>query len=541
MLRLGTEPHHTFINEPFTIILSDAPESNYYAAVNTPDCRIYGTYCIIDLDNIEPFLQYPMVNNEDGTYTTTYTITNFDRYGIFIKKYESQGISAYYFTSEDINREPDSVVIESDINVNIPTGGLLEGCTDNCMAIYDFAIVGPITGTVNILIKCLGTVFLSHGNTSPFYITTGEVSIPIEMETNKLHYMHLLYDLSEEAAELALSWEYTGQTKQIIPASTFLHPSSIGLNTSRGAVWGRGLEQIGETWKPVWGEGTRQMEEECDDGNFISNDGWSDTCTIEEGYACDGGSESGRDTCVRWADQGKVVSEDKRSWESVWGDGVRTTEEECDDGDTDSNDGCSSSWTIEDAYACDRASFTDPDTCQLCTDIGGKPSTDKCSCIAEWGDGFKHSTEQWEDGNINFNDGCSATCTIEEGYEWSGGSVSGTDTCTLWTDGTSPNDDKDSCIVQCGDGLKHGEEIWDDGNTDSTIDGCSSTCTIDDGHICTGGSISSPDTCSLCTGGTSPNDGKDACEPKWGDGLKHPSEEWDDGNRQVDDGCSPSC
>ena len=73
--------------------------------------------------------------------------------------------------------------------------------------------------------------------------------------------------------------------------------------------------------------------------------------------------------------------------------------------------------------------------------------------------------------------------------------------------------------------MRHGDESCDDGNLDSTIDGCSSTCEIDDGYICSGGGLSSLDTCSLCTDGTSPNDAKTLCEQKCGDGLRHSSED----------------
>ena len=45
--------------------------------------------------------------------------------------------------------------------------------------------------------------------------------------------------------------------------------------------------------------------------------------------------------------------------------------------------------------------------------------------------------------------------------------------------------------------MKHGDEECDDGNTNSTTDGCSLACEIDDGYICIGGSISSQDTCSM--------------------------------------------
>ena len=54
----------------------------------------------------------------------------------------------------------------------------------------------------------------------------------------------------------------------------------------------------------------------------------------------------------------------------------------------------------------------------------------------------------------------------------------------------SPN----ACITTCGDGLRAGDEECDDGDT-SKGDGCSSTCTVESGWVCSGGSTSSADTC----------------------------------------------
>ena len=47
-----------------------------------------------------------------------------------------------------------------------------------------------------------------------------------------------------------------------------------------------------------------------------------------------------------------------------------------------------------------------------------------------------------------------------------------------------------------GDARRTGSEAWDDGNI-SNGDGCSSTWTVESGYKCTGGSITSKDTCSL--------------------------------------------
>ncbi len=110
---------------------------------------------------------------------------------------------------------------------------------------------------------------------------------------------------------------------------------------------------------------------------------------------------------------------------TVCGDGVVSGNEQCDDGNTASGDGCSATCTAE----------ATPGTC---------------------GDGnVDVATEQCDDGNTTSGDGCSSTCRTE------------------------------TPIPRCGDGHVDSAETCDDGGTDSG-DGCSSTCAVESGYMCTG-------------------------------------------------------
>ena len=87
------------------------------------------------------------------------------------------------------------------------------------------------------------------------------------------------------------------------------------------------------------------------------------------------------------------------SEENVCGDGVQTSGEQCDDGNTNFNDGCSGTCSIECGYTCNPG----PNVLSVCT--------------AECGGGEYTTGEECDDGNIVDGDGCSSTCTIEEGWE----------------------------------------------------------------------------------------------------------------------------
>ena len=67
-------------------------------------------------------------------------------------------------------------------------------------------------------------------------------------------------------------------------------------------------------------------------------------------------------------------------------------------------------------------------------------------CVTTCGDGYRVGSEAWDDSNTTPNDGCSATCTVESGYTWTGGSGTSKDTCSkplytcpsgyIWTSGS---------------------------------------------------------------------------------------------------------
>ena len=230
--------------------------------------------------------------------------------------------------------------------------------------------------------------------------------------------------------------------------------SGDGCNSSwtieTGWSWTGGTTNKADIWAEIWGDGKRFNSNTTywDDGNKDSGDGCNSSWTIETGWSWTGGTTNKADI-----------------WAEIWGDGKRFNSNTTywDDGNKDSGDGCNSSWTIETGW-----SWT-----------GG--TTNKADIWAEiWGDGkrFNSNTTYWDDGNKDSGDGCNSSWTIETGWSWNGGSDSSDDS---WTE-------------ICGDGKRFNSNFtyWDDQNLNNG-DGWSSTCNVDNGYICTGGSSTSKD------------------------------------------------
>ena len=91
----------------------------------------------------------------------------------------------------------------------------------------------------------------------------------------------------------------------------------------------------------ICGDAVLTISEECDDQNFISGDGCSNTCLIEDGYLCD--SSILPSDCV-----------------PICGDSKNMIGEFCDDGDISSADKCEGDCSM-------------PVTGWICT--GGSPTT----------------------------------------------------------------------------------------------------------------------------------------------------------------------
>jgi cysteine-rich repeat protein len=127
------------------------------------------------------------------------------------------------------------------------------------------------------------------------------------------------------------------------------------------------------------------------------------------------------------------------------GDGFLTSDEECDDGNTKNNDGCSALCKKEVGWKCDT------------------PGADQTECDPVCGDGIVAGGEQCDDGNTKNGDGCSSTCGL--------------------VGASSSASSGHNAPPECGDGNRDPGEECDDGDTVSG-DGCSDVCEEETGWQC---------------------------------------------------------
>lgn len=263
----------------------------------------------------------------------------------------------------------------------------------------------------------------------------------------------------------------------------------------------------------VCGDNVTEGDEQCDDGNTISGDGCSSTCTLEEddNPPDDTDPKDPKDPKDPPVDPPKTNPCGNHSLDSG---------EVCDDGNTEDGDGCSSDCkTIEEGYRCDDDGLTcAPKTC---------------------GDGFIDNGEDCDEGDASVDYGIHGDCTdmCKAAHYCGDGLLDDIDIQNDEECDNGPNNvaadstDYNACTIFCkrinfcGDGVVTDDEKCDDGNTDDN-DGCSSKCDYETGFKCA--TTAGKTTCSPidCGNGKLDTDKGELC---------------DDGNRVAGDGCSAAC
>lgn len=345
-----------------------------------------------------------------------------------------------------------------------------------------------------------------------------------------------------------------GSSALALPGSTTSAVIDLDEQTNTGEtgvfrymLWGAHLPQCGNSFL----DGC----EECDDGNDVSLDGCSSTCTTEfcgddvvnnlPHEACDDGNSSNFDACV-----GCQLA--------VCGDGITRTDitnpattgyEACDDADSNNNNGCLNNCRA--AQCDDGFLWTGVEACDPAISPTHEDYQVGCSsdCLHYCGDGTRDAWEACDDGNNDNLDGCTGTCVVE----YCGDGAINDLPDEVCDDGNG--NDADACYAcqdaYCGDGVRRTDigvpshpdyEGCDDGENGSNTDNCTAGCVAavcGDGFLYVGS-----EDCDFnalegelgyrigCAGD---------CLSYCGDGNRDAGEGCDDGNNASGDGCTAEC
>lgn len=277
--------------------------------------------------------------------------------------------------------------------------------------------------------------------------------------------------------------------------------------------------------------------------------------TLDPGEACDDQNQNPDDGCHECALTNPC---DPLTFPATCEENVLVT---CEDGQK-SYAFCGERLCSEDIGGCGFCGdgILDPSQGEECEDldlVNGDGCDNNCTATA-CGNGIKTAGEACDDGDEDNTDACLVGC--REAYCGDGFVQVGVEQCDPANDPTC----KWNCTPHvCGDGIRYGSEMCDDGNTNDN-DFCRNDCTVSfcgDGLVngdeqCEDGNDINTDACLYCRnaycGDGVVQAGVEACDSSGlgcyqcqtttcGDGIKTPDEACDDGNTAPGDGCRANC
>lgn len=178
---------------------------------------------------------------------------------------------------------------------------------------------------------------------------------------------------------------------------------------------------------PFCGDGVMDRSEECDDGNGLDGDGCSARCAKEDRgevsslARCGNGFVDEGEQCDAGANNANVPDACRLNcFKPTCGDNIKDSNEECDDGNMASGDGCNAACLRENKLTItltQQCGDGVPDAGEEC-DAGLKneniPDACRFDCtFPRCGDGITDSGEQCDDGNNRNGDGCNDQCLSE--------------------------------------------------------------------------------------------------------------------------------
>ncbi len=282
------------------------------------------------------------------------------------------------------------------------------------------------------------------------------------------------------------------------------------------------------------GNGVVEAGEACDDGNGTSGDGCSATCFVDGlpiGSNCTNGGSAACAVGVCDATETPATCEPANSC----GNGVLEAGELCDDGNGTSGDGCSATCFVDNLPNGVDCLVNGAAACAsgLC-DTTETPAT--CEPANSCGNGVVESGEACDDGGTVPNDGCSATCFVEQQADGSDCTVGGNAACASGLCDTTETPNSCEATDTCGNSVVEGNEVCDDGNT-TAGDGCDGECLLElgagpctDSTQCGSGVCNKLAAIPVC-----------AVPVGCGNGVLDADEACDDGNLRRGDGCGESC
>ena len=457
-----------------------------------------------------------MVDNGDGTYSFDYSVTFDGAVTVIVELLTQGGLKVQWFPNLTYTPPTIKSNLTSNINFFWDVGypDFIPGLNYYFTAKFFAKLRPPTTETYsfffkqddgsklsiddNVILNRIGELWSWTNSFTQFFTANTFYDLKIDFYQGGFGF------------GLELYWSTPTISQVIVPSSSYYYADLAGSSVNQVAVvcpsgFYNNIASSPTSWTTLCGDGIKAGSETWDDGNTVDGDGWqANWGVVTTGFVCSGGSTTAKDTWIQCT-RGFYPNTSNNQWIPRCGDAIKAGSEDWDDGNSSNGDGCSSSCVVEDGYKCSGGGLYSADTWVKWSRGFYTDYSDTSQCITKVGDGIRAGGEKWDDGNIKDGDGCSSSCVVEDGYKCSGGGLYSADTWVKWSRGFYTDYSNTSqCITKIGDGIRAGDEQWDDGNIKDG-DGWSSQAKVEDGYVCVGGEFGITDVWVQCDLGYDPN------------------------------------
>lgn len=172
-----------------------------------------------------------MTDNNDGTYSYTWTPDNEGKLSVSVVHYNRYSIKGTYYNTRDLTGSVAATNYSSTINYSWGNANVTT-IADYVSSEYEAYLKAPITGSLTLYLYVDNEGALWVDGVQKFNrfgspcVCTDTTTITV----TKDQYYHIVARFAEYTggATVIMYWSYTGQAKTVIPADNWFYPGYVG-------------------------------------------------------------------------------------------------------------------------------------------------------------------------------------------------------------------------------------------------------------------------------------------------------------------------
>ena len=173
-----------------------------------------------------------MTDNNDGTYSYSWTPDNEGTLSISVIRFNDYKILSTFYTTADLTGAVANTNYSSTISYDWESYNVTASNDDNVSAKFEAYLKAPVSGSVTLYMYTDSYAALWVDGTSEFnFMTTActcERSTTVTMVAGQYYHIEAHWGDTTGAAEVDFRWSYTSQAKITVPTEYWYYPEYVG-------------------------------------------------------------------------------------------------------------------------------------------------------------------------------------------------------------------------------------------------------------------------------------------------------------------------